>query len=159
MGSLPYLSSTLIPQVVPSHLASVVGGLITTTDVALHKSAAITFCQSLFIDPDSIPFQTRLAWMAGIILQPPIVTQLVLFRKQDTGKLFEAGKQGLKTLFVQGSDDGHRKSPTVIVDLVGEHFVQKEVAVMEGTGHAFFYEKPEETNRLLLEWTRKVTTS
>ncbi|KAL0061315.1 hypothetical protein AAF712_011832 [Marasmius tenuissimus] len=156
MGSIPYLSSTMIPQVVPANLVPLVEGLITTSDVASLKTAVIGFGRSLFIDPESIPFQTRLAWMAGILLQPPAVTQLVLLRKQDPSKLFEAGREGLKVFFLQGSDDAHRKSRTVIVDLVGEHFPQKEVAVIEGTGHAFFYEKPGETNRLLLDWTRKV---
>ncbi|KAL0568952.1 hypothetical protein V5O48_013020 [Marasmius crinis-equi] len=158
LAALPHLDPAFIGQTVPPSMFEHAAGLFSTTDVVAHKSSVLAFGRSLFRDPDSIPFQTRTSWIGAIYFMPPVVTQLVLQRKQDPTKLFKAGKEGLKVLFVQASDDGHRVSPTIIVDLLGEHFSQKEMVIVEKSGHAFFYEKPEETNRILLEWMRKVST-
>ncbi|KAF9267041.1 alpha/beta-hydrolase [Marasmius fiardii PR-910] len=159
MGSLPHLDPKFFDKVIPPTLFEIAGGLMSTNDVAEHKTSLIAFGKSVFLSPESIPIQTRCAWMGASALQPPIVTKLVFTRKQDPTKLFEAGKSGMSVLFVQGQYDQHRKSEMVVVDVLGKHFTRKEVVIMEETGHAFFYEKPEETNKLLLAFTRKVTSS
>ncbi|KAF9267040.1 alpha/beta-hydrolase [Marasmius fiardii PR-910] len=159
LGSVVHLGQEHFSQVVPPTLLESAGGLMVTDDVIAHKTSLIAFAKSLFFLPESIPIQTRCAWMGASLLQPPIVAKLVLFRKQDPTKLFEAGKAGMPVLFIQGKHDRHRKSSTIVVEAVGDYFSQKEVVVLEETGHAFFYEKPEETNKLLLDFTRRVGTA
>ncbi|KAG7085479.1 hypothetical protein E1B28_003041 [Marasmius oreades] len=159
LASVPHLGPEFVSQVVPPSLFESAAGLFSTDDVAFHKKSLIAFGKSLFVSPESIPIKTRCAWLGASLFQPPVVTGLVMQRKQDPTKLFEAGKNGMPVLFVQGEHDQHRTSKTIIVDMLGEHFTRKEVVIMEGTGHAFFYEKPEEANKLLLDFTRRVTSS
>ncbi|EEB99137.1 hypothetical protein MPER_01239 [Moniliophthora perniciosa FA553] len=93
------------------------------------------------------------------MLQPPVVTSLVLARPQDPEKLFEAGKKGLKVLFIHGNQDEQRISGTAVVDELREYFADPDVVGFENAGHAFFYEKPRETNKALLAFTKKVASS
>lgn len=75
-------------------------------------------------------------------------------RKQDKEKLFEAGRSGLRLLCIHGEKDLQRVSGMAVVDIVREHFKNVEVVEIANSGHAFFYERPEETNRALLAFIR-----
>ncbi|ESK87302.1 alpha beta hydrolase fold protein [Moniliophthora roreri MCA 2997] len=158
IAALPYLGPILGKIVHPAILAHV-PGIQSKDDVAAHKAVMLKFGESLFIDPKKIPIQTLFAWLGATMLQPPVVSRLVLERPQDPGKLFEAGEKGLKVLFIHGNQDAHRIGGMAVVDELREYFRECDVVSFENAGDAFFYEKPLETNKALLAFTKKVTSS
>jgi 3-oxoadipate enol-lactonase len=54
------------------------------------------------------------------------------------------------TLVMQGGEDG--MAPFGVAELLAERIPDAELAVVEGAGHAYPLEQPEESLRILLEW-------
>lgn len=52
---------------------SFIPGIQSTDDTVLYKRTAIAFADSLFVDPTSVPFETRMAWVGAGLLQPSVV--------------------------------------------------------------------------------------
>ena len=158
MAAVPYLGPEILPKLANPTILAVVPDIMSQNDVASHKAAIVRFGKSIFFDPESIPIETRCAWLGVSLLQPPSVSSLVLVRPQVPEKLFEAGKKGLKVLFIHGNQDEQRVSGMTVVEELREHFPKPDIVGFEGSGHAFFWEKPEETNAALLAFTKKVST-
>ena len=152
------LSEEAVAKLPSPEVVKAFGGAVNLNDVALWKRSILEFGGLLFYDPPSIPFDTRMAWAGAAICQPPVVSSLVMFREQSPEKLFEAGKKGLRVLCIHGKYDGHRTSGMAVVELLKPHFGNSlEVVELDNAGHAFFFEKPEETNRALVVFVKKVT--
>ncbi|KAJ8092068.1 hypothetical protein PM082_024308 [Marasmius tenuissimus] len=158
MAALPVLDVELFPKVLSPRLVELIPEFQSIDDVALYKRGFVKFSQTLFHDPSSIPRETQYAWLGASLFQPPTVSALILARAQDNSKLFEAGRDGkLKVLFVHGNQDAQRISGMAVVEAMKDVFKKPEVAGIEGAGHSFFYEKPEETNKIVAEFARKVS--
>ncbi|KAK7436743.1 hypothetical protein VKT23_009829 [Stygiomarasmius scandens] len=138
---------------------AVIGGL-QSNDATVRNEFILQFADDLFFF-DSIPFQVRCAWMGGITFVSTSVAKLFMSRTQDTKALDEAGKGNkLKVLCIHGDKDALVSGAAVVELLQREYsFSNVEVFEIKETGHAFFYEKPEETNKKLLEFVNRVTST
>ncbi|KAJ7577064.1 Alpha/Beta hydrolase protein [Mycena floridula] len=158
MAGVPY-TGAIVGRIVPSPVFDIVAGIQQTSDVTLYKKQTIAFVNSVFLDPSSVPFDVRLSWAGSGLCQPPIVSKLVLERKQEEIAFHEAGRKGLKLLCMHGVHDAQRVSGMAVVEELRGHFKDIQVVELEDAGHAFFYEKSEETNAVLLNFTRKACSA
>ncbi|THU91362.1 hypothetical protein K435DRAFT_863495 [Dendrothele bispora CBS 962.96] len=114
----------------------------------------IDFANTLFVSPESVPFNIRCAWMGSAMFMSPTMMKLALNRVQSTKELNEAGEIGkLKLLCMNGEKDVQRTSGMAVVEMLKPDV---EVIEIKDAGHASFYEKPEETNRGLLQFTKRM---
>lgn len=110
----------------------------------------------MFLDPESIPYTTRLAWRGAALLLPPAVVACIAAREQDAAPFWAAGAAGtLPALFMYGKRDrvinGARGAA-----LMYAGFKKCEVVVIEEAGHAFFVERPEQVNTAILRFVKNV---
>lgn len=155
MAGVPYIGP-ILERISTNITIALIPG-IESNDTALYKNTTLAFGDTLFFHPSTVPFNTRMAWLGAGLLIPPIVTSLVLERTQDPEKLFDAGRNGLPLLCMSGVEDAERVSGNAVVDEMKPYFKNLEAVSFEDAGHAFFYQQPEETNRALLQFTRKVS--
>ncbi|KXN87139.1 hypothetical protein AN958_09145 [Leucoagaricus sp. SymC.cos] len=81
---------------------------------------------------------------------------LSLTRTMDVQKLWDAGKDGLPLIVVQGLVDGHRSgAPKTVEDVVKPHFVNYESRWLDGIGHTIHYEAPKVLVDILIEFGKK----
>lgn len=152
-----YALDSSTPRVLSTRLKEMMPGLTSRDDVTLYKRTVLQFADGCFFDPSSVPYETRVAWIGAAFSQPPVVASLVLRREQDPQQLFEAGKKGLRCLYLHGKEDNHRTSPRAVAEELKPYFGDAmEVVEVDNAGHAFFFEQPQETNRLLLDFVKKV---
>ncbi|KAF5349835.1 hypothetical protein D9758_014013 [Tetrapyrgos nigripes] len=156
LAGLPSLSPESFSAIPPQFLSTIVPDLF-STETSVHRNTILHFASKLFVDPNSIPFSVRCAWIGATFFIPAPVFQLVLSRPQSVKELEEAGKEGkLKFLCINAEKDAQRAGGVPVVELLKPTFSDVEEVVIKDAGHAFFYEKPQETNRALLEFVRKV---
>lgn len=127
----------------------------TSSDGNVLAKAASAFVDSCMVDPTRLPFETRIKWMAGFLMQPPAVRMLVWNRKQST-KRWEREIKGVPALLIQGKEDLHSQAEKCI-EVSRKYMENLEVRLLEGVGHAPCYESPDETNGFILNFVRRVT--
>lgn len=76
-------------------------------------------------------------------------------REQDPSALLEAGRNGIPTLLVYGTNDKIGNGLAVKV-LLKTKFTKLEVKVLEGVGHAPSFEAPEEVKAAILQFVQNV---
>jgi pimeloyl-ACP methyl ester carboxylesterase len=159
LGGLPFMSPEGFSVVSPQTFSTIFPAIY-STETTVHKNTILEFGKALFLDPESIPFDVRCAWMGVTFFMTAPLFQLVLSRPQSVKEFEEAGKEGkLKVLCINADKDEQRNGGVPVAEVLRRSFPDVEEVVIKDAGHAFFYEKPEETNKLLLEFVRKVQTS
>jgi pimeloyl-ACP methyl ester carboxylesterase len=114
----------------------------------------------MFVDPDAIPYTTRLAWLGAALLLPPSIISCIASRSQEAAPFWTVGASGvLPALFLYGAEDrviNGEVGASIMKEAFGGHV---EVVRVEGAGHAFFVEKSWEVNTAIEKFVRKVTTA
>lgn len=114
IAGVPHLS--LLPEMVNPAISHLLPGIQSTENVAMHKQATLDFGDACFYDPDSVPFPTKMSWKGITMLQPPVVTGLVISREEPSLEvLHNAGGIGLPVLIIRGAEDKHFPSGEVVV--------------------------------------------
>ncbi|PCH44753.1 alpha/beta-hydrolase [Wolfiporia cocos MD-104 SS10] len=128
---------------------------ILSLDSSTAARSAATFVDSCVAHPSrDLPWPVKLLWMGGYGSQLPQIRNYHISRAQDNTRwLAEAAKQW-PVLMIHGLKDLHRLTDVVTRQLK-EVYVNTEVQYMEDVGHAPHYERPGETNRLLLGFVQK----
>ncbi|KAL0563846.1 hypothetical protein V5O48_018215 [Marasmius crinis-equi] len=158
IAAFTHLEPKFLQEIANPEIMKMLPGTQITDDVAAYKKAIVAFSRTCVLNPDSIPLETRYAWLGANLFVPPVVCKLILTRSQDDQKLFDAGKSGkLKVLFLHGNEDIQRNGGMAVVNATKGFFQNPEVAGIDGIGHAPFCEAPEEFNRIVGEFARKVT--
>lgn len=140
IGGIPFISA-LLP------------GLSDRSDVKKTRQTTVGFNNALFLDPESVSYFTRLAWMGCFLPQPPEAGRTVATRTPHEAKIFAAGKTGLKVMCLYGEQDAATRGMAV-VEVLRPHFPHLKVVGVDQAGHSVFYEKPVEMNKALLDFVR-----
>lgn len=127
------------------------------TSLASHdmSGGAEAFVDSCVKEP--LPFATKLLWMGGFIMQPPVARYWSIKRNQDHA-VWEATARSIPVLIIQGTEDEHCLYHTMI-GIAKRVYDKVEVELMDGIGHSPHYESPAKTNRLIAEWVNRVVAS
>ncbi|THH14921.1 hypothetical protein EW146_g5487 [Bondarzewia mesenterica] len=153
LAGLPFIGP-IMGRIGTPTIAGFRPGLVTTDDVDLSTSTTVGFVNSLFVNPDAVPFELKCAWMGTAVLQSPRVRKFVLSRAQDPTKLFELGSHGLPLLIMSGTCDSQIKGD-VLAEEMKQHFKNVDVNMIEGGNHALFYDYPEEVVRSIISFVLK----
>lgn len=161
MSGLVFLSS--LPSVAPEVLftvatPTVVGlqpGLNTTSDAALYAQTKIDLIDSLFADPDNVPFALKTSLIGQSVMQRAALGGVLLSRAQDPAKLFEAGKAGMPLLILHGTGDKIMSGDGAVKALT-PHFSDMDVRMYEGAGHALFHDKQDEVITEILVFLKRI---
>lgn len=76
----------------------------------------------------------------------------MLTRKQDETAIMAAAVTHFPYLVIHGEEDLHLYSSKLKKWLMDHNFSQYEFHVLPGVGHSPFYEAPDVTNKLILEF-------
>lgn len=127
------------------------------TSLASHdmSGGAEAFVDSCVKEP--LPFATKLLWMGGFIMQPPVARYWSIKRNQDHA-VWEATARSIPVLIIQGTEDEHCLYHTMI-GIAKRVYDNVEVELMDGIGHSPHYESPAKTNRLIAEWVNRLVAS
>ncbi|KAI0925739.1 hypothetical protein AcW1_008092 [Taiwanofungus camphoratus] len=128
--------------------------MIFSTYSAVVAKVAPPWINSCVANPSVVlPWPTKLQWIAGLGIQPPQIRSWTMNREQDhTRWLAEAKKWPI--LIVQGTEDSHC-SDEVLVRQARQVFEDVNVHMMDGFGHSPHFERPPETNQLILAFIKK----
>ncbi|TFY59492.1 hypothetical protein EVJ58_g5741 [Rhodofomes roseus] len=151
----PVLSLNLNKECFHPALLTLFPDLI-SPDAQVTAKAAVAFVDSCFADPASLSFETKLAFVGGFGMQPPIVREYWVTREQDD-RVWRESARGIPVLIVQGTADTHCLYERMIAQ-AKEIYVDVEVKLLQGIGHTPQVEAPEETNRYLLDFIRHIST-
>jgi pimeloyl-ACP methyl ester carboxylesterase len=107
-----------------------------------------------FVDarPDVLETLFKVFWENRPQLDP-YLRHVIARNQHETGELLH--KITAPTLVVVGSEDkaaADTGNHCVTSQHLRDNIKGAEFAVVEGCGHGFFWQKPEETNRILREW-------
>ena len=146
-GSLPALHyhptlmhdalQVLAPQVLSEH----------ANDMAAASAAFVDSCVRV-----PLPYEVRLQWMGGFVAQP-LASRLHSVGRAQDHTVWEATARALPVLVVQGMEDQHIVHERM-VPIVRRVYDDVEVHLLEDVGHSPHFERPEETNRFILEWAK-----
>lgn len=159
LSSFPYLAATSESNLNTPLALEEGAGITSTDDVPLSKRTAIVVVDSVFAQPEAIPFSVSTSWIGMTTLQPPNQVVFVTTRPQDPTALIAAGKAGLPTLFLHGTDDKIVYGERVLSLLQTLGFVDLTVNWVEGGPHALFYENQTEVVTSLLAFLARVNVS
>ncbi|KAI0349287.1 alpha/beta-hydrolase [Trametes cingulata] len=116
------------------------------------SDGAERFVDSCVAAPLSYP--DKLSFMGGFLMQPRAARYWSLKRKQDHS-VWERDARPLPVLVVQGTEDLHCLYETMI-SIARRVYDRVEVKMMPGIGHSPHFESPEETNRTVTDWVKKI---
>ncbi|TFK55476.1 alpha/beta-hydrolase [Heliocybe sulcata] len=131
-------------------------GLFGTDDVVLNRRVAIDFGDSVFAQPDKVPFKTRCEWIGSSIFCGPKDANMLCSRTQDPAGLYKAGSEGLPMLILSGRLD-RQVDGKILEREMKPYFKNLEAKHFEGAGHAVFYDAYEATKEATVAFVRKVT--
>ncbi|THH11695.1 hypothetical protein EW146_g7950 [Bondarzewia mesenterica] len=154
LGALPYIGS-IMGRIGTEVILGFQPGLVTNDDVSLSLSTVVDFVESLFVKPDVVPFELKCSWMGCAVLQSPKVRTLLLTRSQDPSDLFKLGAEGLPLLVLSGTADSQVKGDVVVKEMQ-EQFKNVDFNMIEGGGHALFYEFPDQVINSIDSFVSKV---
>jgi len=127
-----------------------------SSDAVTALSTRTEFIDSVFTDPDSVPFAVKAAWIGSTVMQNPEVTKaIVTGHKGDQTKLLERGAQGLPTMVLYGTED-QIQDGRVVAAHARPHFTRLEVVAIEGGSHSVFYDNLDETVGHILPFCLRV---
>ncbi|EIN12818.1 alpha/beta-hydrolase [Punctularia strigosozonata HHB-11173 SS5] len=122
----------------------------------LSDEGCVKFVESCVAPPADesvLPYDTKMMWIGAAASMHPLARTHVTTRAQDETKLLE-GATELPYLVLQGEMDTHiqwRKMQA----FMGEHFSKAEFVLLEGCGHAPFFEQPDRVKIALLSFVRR----
>ncbi|KAJ6084157.1 alpha/beta-hydrolase [Penicillium sp. IBT 16267x] len=122
---------------------------------AIELAEAIVFLvDSCVADGYDISTEKKWLWRGIICSQNPHVRPLIISKEQDTANILATGAK-LPICIIQGTKDKHLDVRKV-EKFAREKFGQVEFHALDDAGHMCFYECPEKTNQLILEFMRRI---
>ena len=127
---------------------------ICSPDAHVAALSAIPFVDSCFANPASLSFDMKMAFVGGFGMQPPAIRHYSLTREQDD-RVWRERARGIPVLIVQGTEDTHCVYEKMIA-WARRIYEDVEVKLMPGIGHAPHIESPQESNRAICAFVRRV---
>ncbi|EED78256.1 predicted protein, partial [Postia placenta Mad-698-R] len=153
--SLPSVAPEVLFTVATPTVVGLQPGLNTTSDAALYAQTKIDLIDSLFADPDNVPFALKTSLIGQSVMQRAALGGVLLSRAQDPAKLFEAGKAGMPLLILHGTGDKIMSGDGAVKALT-PHFSDMDVRMYEGAGHALFHDKQDEVITEILVFLKRI---
>ncbi|KAF9058625.1 alpha/beta-hydrolase [Rhodocollybia butyracea] len=151
MGSFPHRN--MHSEVVHPVILSIIPGLM-TEDIALFANTLPDFVLSCVAPSYKLPYDVYTKWLGGAAPRAPIVRQSMLGRGQDDTAVMAAATSSLPYMAIQGEVDQHLIPPK-LEKWMKEHLAISEFHLLKDVGHAPFFEAPDVTNKLILEFVKK----
>ncbi|KAJ3813481.1 alpha/beta-hydrolase [Lentinula aff. lateritia] len=150
MGSFPHRN--MHSEVVHPVILSLIPGLM-TEDIALFAKTLPEFVLSCVSPNHKFPYDVYTQWLGGAAPRAPIVRQSMLGRGQDSTAIMAVAND-FPYMAIQGEDDQHLV-PKNLEKWMKDHLARSEFHLIPGVGHAPFYEAPDVTNKLILDFVEK----
>ncbi|KAH8101495.1 alpha/beta-hydrolase [Cristinia sonorae] len=150
----PGISHFLHREIIHDHMKDKFPILRSTDGDDLPKAANV-FVDSCFANPErDLPYENRLQWLAGFLMQAPTVRVNTVTRPQSHARWETEFTPYKPHLLMHGVEDLHidvRK----VVPLTERVIPGIEVKLLDGVGHALAWEVPEKHNQYLLEFVKR----
>lgn len=156
LAGLPYIGD-IQPKIGTTLVRQLVQGL-TGSDVALVSSSAIGFVESVVVEPAKLQFETKVAWLGCVALQPPSVRRYVIMRSQDPRRFLEEGTKQWPLLILHGTEDLQIQGESLIREMKAV-FADCEEHLIPNAGHAVFWDQPERVRDEILGFVKRVSNS
>ncbi|EPE06518.1 alpha beta-hydrolase [Ophiostoma piceae UAMH 11346] len=115
------------------------------------------FVESCFLQPyrSTMPYTFKAALLGSMALTTPTQRRREFaIRMQEPDKLLAAAPD-VETLFILGSNDDAVKTD-VIQTYLEDNFPRLQTELVAESGHAMFWEKPEEVGKLIVDFVARV---
>ncbi|KAH8104778.1 alpha/beta-hydrolase [Cristinia sonorae] len=103
-----------------------------------------------------LPYETRLKWLGGYLMQPPSIRKWTFSRAQEWDKWEKEFASKTPHLLVQGREDKHSDTEKMLPIAQGV-LPHMEIKIIEDIGHAPAYEAAEEHDAYLLDFVLRVS--
>ncbi|KAI5117032.1 hypothetical protein M0805_002248 [Coniferiporia weirii] len=142
--ALPYIDGAMLQRVTTPIVLDLIAASSREDSVETFLKTTSDFFDSLFIDPATIPWETKCLWTGMAACQTPAHKQFVVSRPQDPARLLELGGKGLPLLIVYGAEDKQIVGEAVAAEMKPFFKDLKIAMIKKGGSHAVFYENTEE---------------
>ena len=130
------------------------------SDEALEKALREEFCDTsaFFTDafrkqhPNKVEEFFQLAWATHSKLSEYIHLIIARHNWEATHRL---GDVRCPTLVLIGDNDSARSNHLAQAETLKNRIPDAELQVLKGQSHGFFWQAPEETNRVILDWVKR----
>lgn len=153
LSGVPYMS--MLFDVASKLSLSYAQAMTNKEDFPGAVKACVEVAQLPFAHPENVPFDIKCAWLGTVLLPSAAVRGHYFTRTQDPAKLIEAGRQGIPICVIYGSED-QVVYPEVALAELRRHFTDNTVTVIEGAGHAVFYDAAEEVVDLVISFAERI---
>ena len=129
----------------------IIGPLLTPSDATTSFDFASRSIEAFFLKPDDVDILTKTSWVGAYVLTPPFVIVNHFNRLVNSDFYKNDGVKDIPVLYIHGKDDMClRYEP--ILEYVQGIYNHVKVCIVEGSGHAVFYEKPDEVRTAILDF-------
>ncbi|KAJ7721456.1 Alpha/Beta hydrolase protein [Mycena metata] len=137
-------------------LRQLISGFL-STDAQTSLNARVEFVDTLFTNPNEVPFPVKAAWIGSTVLQSrEIITARLAGHKSEQTKLVELGAEGFPAMMLYGTEEQFQDGSIGAAE-ARPYFTNLEVVVIEGGSHTVFYDSFEETVGHLLRFCLRVS--
>ena len=155
LGALPYTGIT--PRVMPTPVLVSIRKFHRNDDVADFVLEKMPFVDGCFARPDEIPYELRCLWAGGTLASTPTQLKLAFNRPQDPTALLKVAREGnLPLLAIHGELDGIVLCKDVVKEIEAMGWKDVRVVILQGVGHAPFYESTESVMAHIGELAKRV---
>ena len=158
LAALPYVDAEMVAQIATPRVLGYLDALSKTDDALVVGRAKVDFTESLFLNPEKVPYNEKVSWLGQSMLQPVNVFLHILSRPQDPAKLYELGQKGLPLLLMNGALDNQVQGDRV-AEVMRPHFKDMEIKTFVNGSHASFYDCQDEFVESLLGFVSRIAVS
>ncbi|KAG2125788.1 Alpha/Beta hydrolase protein [Suillus clintonianus] len=152
VSALPYIGK--IMEVLTKESLINLRPRLVSPDAADAEKARVEFVDSTFNELNTLNWDDRQAWVEAFRNVNAEDVKTTLTREQDPRALFAAGREGLRLLHLYGDADKQIDN-AVAEEEVSQQFINKNVVVIKGGGHALFYEFQDQVVQEILAFVTK----
>ena len=105
LAGLPYVDREVMAKVGKPFVIEVLSRVNNEESTPIAATATQEFVDSLFLDPEKVPWETKAFWLGMAAMQLPRDRVMAMSRPQDPEKLQTLGKRGLPLLILGGVYD------------------------------------------------------
>ncbi|VDB86522.1 unnamed protein product [Peniophora sp. CBMAI 1063] len=155
LSALPYTS--MVTRVVPKPVLETIRRFHRKDDAASFVSAKMPFINGCFAQADQVPAELRCLWAGGTLASTPHDLESAFNRPQDPTALLEIAQKGLLPLLVlHGDSDAIIEAKSLVREVEAMAWKGASIVLLEGVGHAPFYESTESVMTHIGELAKRV---
>lgn len=158
LSALPYTTG-MTQRVVSASVLEKVATFHRNDDVGRFVETKMPFIASCFARPDQVPYELRCLWAGATLASTPVDLELAFNRSQDPAGLLKVARDGtLPLLVLHGDLDVIVDCKSLVRQVKAIPWRDVEVVILEGVGHAPFYESTESVMKHIGRFANRVQT-